>query len=136
MATGRLQSRKILIVDDDEDILGSIDLAMRAEGAATTLVTDGNAAVHAVKADPPQAVVLDMMLPKRSGFLVLEKIMEGEQRPVVVMITANQGKRHMAYAKSLGVDAYLVKPVALQRLVDLVVELVEDREEESGAEEG
>ena len=121
---------ELLIVDDDEDILGSIDLAMRAEGAATTLVTDGNAAVHMTLADPPDAVVLDMMLPKRSGFLVLEKIMEQEQRPIVVMITANQGKRHMAYAKALGVDAYLVKPVALQRLVDTVVHLLEEWEAE------
>ena len=127
MPTQRLTGRKILIVDDDEDILSSIDLAMRTEGAATTTVVDGNAAVHMVHADPPDAVVLDMMLPKRSGFLVLEKIMEAEEPPIVVMITANQGKRHMAYAKALGVHAYLIKPVPLQRLVDTVVDLVEDR---------
>ncbi|MCP3903711.1 MAG: response regulator [Planctomycetes bacterium] len=125
MASLRLESRNILIVDDDEDILGSIDVVMRAEGATTTTVTDGNAAVHMVNATGPDAVVLDMMLPKRSGFLVLEKIMEAPAPPVVVMITANQGKRHMAYAKALGVDAYLVKPVSLQRLVDTVVDLLD-----------
>ena len=64
------------------------------------------------------------MLPKRSGFLVLEKIKAGSSPPVVVMITANMGKRHMAYAQTLGVDAYLVKPVPLQRLVDTVVRLL------------
>jgi DNA-binding response OmpR family regulator len=71
-------------------------------------------------------VILDMMLPKRSGFLVLEKIMERDERPVVVMITANQGKRHMAYAQALGVDAYLNKPIALERLVDTVVRLLDE----------
>jgi len=125
MTSPRLESRNILIVDDDEDVLGSIDVVMRAEGATTTTVTDGNAAVHMVNAMGPDAVVLDMMLPKRSGFLVLEKIMEAPNPPVVVMITANQGKRHMAYAKALGVNAYLIKPVSLQRLVDTVVELLD-----------
>jgi DNA-binding response OmpR family regulator len=64
------------------------------------------------------------MLPKRSGFLVLERLKQRDEPPVVVMITANQGKRHMAYAESLGVDAYLVKPVPLQRLVETVVRLL------------
>ena len=128
MSTQRLQTRSILIVDDDEDVLGTIDLAMRAEGASTTSVTDGNAAVSMVHIGEPDAVILDMMLPKRSGFLVLEKIMDYEDPPVVVMITANQGKRHMEYARSLGVGAYLIKPVPLQRLVDTVVQLLEERE--------
>lgn len=128
MSTQRLQTRSILIVDDDEDVLGTIDLAMRAEGASTTSVTDGNAAVSMVHSGEPDAVILDMMLPKRSGFLVLEKIMDNEDPPVVVMITANQGKRHMEYARSLGVGAYLIKPVPLQRLVDTVVQLLEERE--------
>ncbi len=122
--TTRLQGRKVLIVDDDEDVLSSIDLAMRAEGATTESVTDGNEAVNACNAGSPDAVVLDMMLPKRSGFLVLEKIKKQPKPPVVVMITANQGKRHMAYAEALGVDAYVVKPVPLQRLVDIVVRLL------------
>ena len=122
--TTRLQGKKILIVDDDEDILGSIDLAMRAEGATTVTVTDGNAALSACHDGDPDAVVLDVMLPKQSGFLVLEKIKQQRQPPVVVMITANMGQRHMAYAESIGVDAYLVKPVPLQRLIDTVVELL------------
>lgn len=124
MPTARLQGKKVLIVDDDEDVLGSIDLAMRAEGASTETVTDGNAALTACAQRHPDAVVLDMMLPKRSGFLVLERIKELVRPPVVVMITANQGKRHMAYAQTLGVDAYLVKPVPLQRLIETVARLL------------
>jgi DNA-binding response OmpR family regulator len=123
--SARLQDRRILIVDDDEDILASIDLALRTEGAATHTVTDGNAAVTAAHAGF-DAVVLDMMLPRRSGFLVLEKLLEEERRPIVVMVTANQGKRHMEYAKDLGVDAYLVKPVPLERLIDTIAGLLEN----------
>jgi DNA-binding response OmpR family regulator len=134
VSTARLQGKKVLIVDDDEDILGSIDLAMRAEGAATETVTDGNAAVSACDGDGPDVVVLDMMLPKRSGFLVLERLKQRDEPPVVVMITANQGKRHMAYAESLGVDAYLVKPVPLQRLVETVVRLLGANGHRAGGE--
>ena len=130
--TTRLRGKKVIIVDDDEDILGSIDLAMRAEGANTQTVTDGNAAVAACEGDGPDAVVLDMMLPGRSGFLVLERLKQHGPAPVVVMITANQGRRHMAYAESLGVDAYLVKPVPLQRLVDTVVRLLGGEEAKAG----
>ena len=124
MSTLRLHGKKVLIVDDDEDILSSIDLAMRAEGADTRTVTDGNAALIAFDEGGPDAVVLDMMLPKRSGFVVLEHLKKLSNPPVVVMITANMGKRHMAYAQDLGVDAYLVKPVPLQRLVDTVIRLL------------
>ncbi len=74
MSTPRLQGKNVLIVDDDEDILSSIDLVMRAEGANTRTATDGNAALAAFDEGGPDAVVLDMMLPKRSGFVVLERL--------------------------------------------------------------
>lgn len=121
----RLANKRVLIVDDDADIRGSIELAMRGEGAHTEAVGDGNAAVHAAQTSPPDLVVLDMMLPKRSGFLVLEKIKQLEPPPVVIMVTANEGRRHMAYAEALGVDSYFIKPVPLQRLVDKAVALLE-----------
>lgn len=124
----RLDDRLVLIVDDDEDVLSSIELAMRTEGAETLTASDGSAAVSLCHHQEPEAVVLDMMLPKHSGFLVLEKIMEMDEPPVVVMITANKGKRHMAYAKALGVHAYMNKPVPLERLIDTVADLLEQRD--------
>jgi DNA-binding response OmpR family regulator len=123
--SGRLQDVRVLIVDDDQDILESFDAALQAEGALTMMVPDGNAAVAAVQEDPPDIVVLDMMLPKRSGFLVLERIKGFEDAPLVIMVTANEGKRHHSYADSLGVDAYLLKPVPLETLISTCVELLE-----------
>ncbi|MEM7229331.1 MAG: response regulator [Planctomycetota bacterium] len=128
MSTSRLEGRLILIVDDDEDVLSSIDLAMRSEGARTIKVTDGSAALHEIQHGDPDAIVLDMMLPKASGFLVLEKMIELEVPPPVVMVTANQGRRHMAYAESLGVSAYLSKPVSLTHLVDTVCDIIDRAE--------
>ncbi|MHC4908335.1 MAG: response regulator, partial [Planctomycetota bacterium] len=127
MTSQRLLGRNVLIVDDDEDILSSFELAMRAEGAATTTAADGTAAIQAARDTEVDAVILDMMLPRQSGFLVLEKLLAQEDPPAVVMVTANQGKRHMEYAESLGVHAYLNKPVPLDRLIDTVVRICEDR---------
>lgn len=130
---GRLEDVKVLIVDDDRDVLESMDAAFQAEGAATQLAMDGNEAVRICLEDPPQLVVLDMMLPRRSGFLALEKIKGRENSPLVIMVTANEGKRHQAYAESLGVDAYLLKPVPLQRLVAVAADLLAKQRAEEEA---
>ncbi len=124
----RLLDRKVLIVDDDSEVRSAIDHAMQAEGALTQACGDGNTAVRVVEADPPDLVILDMMLPKRSGFLVLEKIKGFENPPLVVMVTANEGKRHQQYAENLGVDGYVLKPVRLERLIVLAVNLLEKRD--------
>jgi DNA-binding response OmpR family regulator len=128
--TGRLTDVKVLIVDDDRDVLESIDAAFQSEGALTQLAMDGNEAVRICREEPPDLVILDMMLPKRSGFLALEKIKGYEDSPLIIMVTANEGKRHQAYAESLGVDKYLQKPVPLGRLLDVAVDLVQKRDAE------
>ncbi len=124
-AEARLTDHKILIVDDDPEVRDSIDAALRSEGALTMTCGDGNSAVRICESDKPELVVLDMMLPKRSGFLVLERIKDLEPRPRVVMVTANEGKRHQQYAEHLGVDGYMLKPVRLERLITLAQDLLE-----------
>ncbi len=126
----RLEGYKVLIVDDDSEVRAAIDNALQAEGALTQTCGDGNSAVRICEVDPPDLVVLDMMLPKRSGFLVLEKIKTFEASPHVVMVTANEGKRHQQYAEALGVDGYLLKPVRLERLITLVQDLLGEDDEE------
>lgn len=131
----RLLERKILIVDDDADIRTSFEAAMQAEGALTLTAADGNEAIRIVSEDPPELVVLDMMLPKRSGFLVLEKIKGYEESPAVIMVTANEGRRHQAYAESLGVDDYLQKPVPLAKLIETAARLLARRDDLLGLED-
>lgn len=121
---GRLEGVEILIVDDDHDVLEAMETALQSEGALTRTVSDGNAAVAAVQEAQPDLIVLDMMLPGKSGFLVLEKIKGTEDAPIVIMLTANEGKRHQEYAKSLGVDSYLLKPVPLEKLISTAERLL------------
>lgn len=122
----RLMDKTVLVVDDDPEVLESINQALQLEGALTQTCTDGNTAVRICEVDPPQLVVLDMMLPKRSGFLVLERIKKLPNPPKVIMVTANEGKRHQQYAENLGVDGYLLKPVRLERLIILAQDLLEE----------
>lgn len=134
---GMLEDVRVLIVDDEKDILDSIDAAFQSEGALTLTAMDGDEAVRICSADPPDVVILDMMLPKRSGFLALEKIKGKENSPIVIMVTANEGKRHQAYGESLGVDAYMLKPVPLGLLLNKAADLLDARDEAEGlVEEG
>jgi DNA-binding response OmpR family regulator len=120
----RLKAYKVLIVDDDPEVRSAIDHALQAEGALTQYCGDGNSAVRVCEAEPPDLVILDMMLPKRSGFLVLDRIKKLENAPVVIMVTANEGRRHQQYAETLGVDGYILKPVRLERLITLARDLL------------
>jgi len=122
-----LDGKKILIVDDDNDILTSIQAAFEPTGAVIETANNGNKAVDIAEKSQPDLVILDMMLPGRSGFLVLEKIKAKKPRgskPHVIMITGNQGARHKMYAESLGVSEYLNKPVKMDKLLSTAERLL------------
>jgi DNA-binding response OmpR family regulator len=123
----KLEGRHILVADDDPDVLASLRLAFESAGARVTSARDGNQAVELTKKTDPDLVVLDMMMPKRSGFLVMENIKpshDAETRPYVIMITANEGKRHELYARHLGVSDYLTKPFSMERLMERTCQLL------------
>jgi DNA-binding response OmpR family regulator len=116
--------KKILIVDDDTDILDAMSLTLEKLGQEIVTATDGNAAVEKAVELKPDIVILDLMLPKRGGFLVLQKLKGSPQakgkKPFVIMVTGNEGQRHKVFAQSLGVDEYLNKPFRMDRLTELV----------------
>ena len=115
-----LDGKRILLVDDDNDILTAMQAAFEPTGAQVETATNGNKAVELAEKNDPDIVVLDMMLPGRSGFLVLEKIKAKKPRnskPHVIMITGNQGGRHKMYAETLGVSEYFTKPVKMDKLI-------------------
>jgi len=115
-----LQGKKILLVDDDNDILTSMQAAFEPTGAVIETAGNGNKAVELAEKNQPDLVILDMMLPGRSGFMVLEKLKmrkPGNIKPFVIMITGNTGARHKMYAESQGVNEYFTKPVKLDKLI-------------------
>lgn len=123
-----LKDKRVLLVDDDHDILTSMQAAFEPTGAVIDTASNGNKAVEMVERDAPDLVILDMMLPGRSGFLVLEKIKAKKPRnskPFVIMITGNQGARHKMYAESLGVSEYMIKPVKMDKLISTAERLLQ-----------
>jgi DNA-binding response OmpR family regulator len=117
--------KRILLVDDDAEIVESLRLALESNGYTVLVARDGNQGLALSERENPDLVILDMMMPKRSGFLVLEKMRRTRETPLrVIMITANEGSRHKAYAEMLGVDDYIRKPFPMDRLIDSVQRLI------------
>jgi DNA-binding response OmpR family regulator len=119
------KKKRILLVDDDQEIVESMKIALAAKGYEILVARDGNQGLAMAERDEPSLVILDMMMPKRSGFLVLEKLRRTQKDPMrVIMITANEGSRHKAYAEMLGVDDYIRKPFAMDKLLESVERLL------------
>jgi DNA-binding response OmpR family regulator len=122
---GQKAGKRILLVDDDAEIVESLRLALEANGYMVLVARDGNQGLALSERENPDLVILDMMMPKRSGFLVLEKMRRTRETPMrVIMITANEGSRHKAYAEMLGVDDYIRKPFPMDRLIESVQRLI------------
>lgn len=112
------RSKTILLVDDDHEIIESMRGILETKGYRILVARDGNAGLAMAERENPDLIVLDMMMPRKSGFLVLEKLRTrpGGMIPTI-MVTANEGSRHRAYAEFLGVRDYLRKPFAMEKLV-------------------
>jgi DNA-binding response OmpR family regulator len=113
--------KTILLVDDDPEVLGAMRAVLDKRGYRVVTASDGNMGLAIAEREAPDLVIVDMMMPRKSGFLVLEKL-KGRNRdmPRVIMITANEGSRHRAYAEMLGVDDYIRKPFAMDKLLESV----------------
>ena len=130
-------NKTILVVDDDHELTDGLRMVLERNGYRVLVARDGNQGKQVIYQQRPDLVILDMMLPRRSGFLALEKIKGREDSPLVIMVTANEGKRHQEYARSLGVDDYLLKPVPLHRLIAVAADLIakQDQEDDAADEE-
>jgi DNA-binding response OmpR family regulator len=115
--------KTVLLVDDDNEIVQAMRAVLESKGFRILTASDGNAGLAVAERENPDLIVVDMMMPKKSGFLVVEKIKRKTPAPPMIMITANEGSRHRAYAELLGVDTYLRKPFAMERLVEEVQRL-------------
>jgi DNA-binding response OmpR family regulator len=116
--------KTILLVDDDAEIVGAMQTVLEKKGYRVLTAADGNRGLAIAERAAPDLIVVDMMMPRKSGFLVLEKLKgRPAHAPPVIMITANEGVRHQAHAEMLGVDDYLRKPFAMDQLLASVERL-------------
>ena len=114
------EQKLILIVDDDLELSDGIRAVLEHQGHKVVQARDGQQGKQAVYQHHPDLVILDMMMPRMGGYPVLEHFKGKADAPPIIMITANEGSRHKAYAEYLGVIDYIRKPFAMERLLESV----------------
>ena len=128
--------KSILLIEDDRDIATTLMKVLEGAGYAVQWGQNGLEGRRLAESISPDLVITDMMMPKMGGFPVLEFLKGLPHPPKVIMITANEGGRHKAYAEMLGVDDYLRKPFAMEVLLEAVERSLKsiDSDEKSGAD--
>src|SRR3954451_15354404 len=110
----------ILVVDDDRELVEGVRAVLERQGFKVIQAHDGHQGKQLIYNQRPDLVILDMMMPRMGGYPVLEHFRGKTDAPPIIMITANEGSRHKAYAEYLGVVDYIRKPFAMERLLEAV----------------
>ena len=113
---------RILIADDEQNIVISLEFLMKREGFDVSIAVDGEEAVDRIRSERPDLVLLDVMMPKKSGFEVCQEI-KGDpdlSSVKILMLTAKGRDTEVAKGLALGADAYMTKPFSTKELVDKV----------------
>jgi DNA-binding response OmpR family regulator len=116
----------VLCADDDEDILSLVSLRLQRAGYEVATAPDGDAAVEVARARRPALAVLDVMMPKRTGYEVLAELRSDDtlREMKVILLSARVQEGDVARGFEAGADAYLAKPFKAQDLVTKVQELL------------
>lgn len=112
--------KTVLIVDDDHELVEGLRSVLERQGFQVMQAHDGHQGKQMIYNHHPDLVILDMMMSRMGGFPVLEHFRGRADAPPIIMITANEGSRHKAYAEYLGVIDYIRKPFAMDRLLEAV----------------
>src|SRR5436853_967148 len=112
--------KTILVVGDEMELSDGLRIVLEKQGYHVIQARDGQQGKQLVYQHHPDLVILDMMMPRMGGYPVLEHFKGKTDAPPIIMITANEGSRHKAYAEYLGVVDYIRKPFAMERLLEAV----------------
>lgn len=116
---------KALIVDDHRSQVEGIEFALRKLNLDVLFTDDGNKGLAIIKTTPLDIIILDLGMPGRSGFIILEQLRcEDIYNGPVIVVTGIEGFRHQSYAMTLGADAFFRKPYAIEEVVAKVAELL------------
>lgn len=118
--------KRVLVVDDDLQFAEATRIALERCGYEVLLAHDGNQGLMSAERESPDLIVLDVMMPRRSGFGVLERVRcQPGAGPRIVMVTANEEPRHQEFAVARGADAFLQKPFDMRELIAAVDRLLQ-----------
>ena len=121
-----MTARRVLIADDEPNIVVSLEYLMKREGHEVIVARDGDEALAAIRRDRPDLVLLDVMMPGRSGFDVCAAVRADESLAAtrIVLLTAKGRDTDVAKGTALGADAYVTKPFSTRELAARVRELL------------
>lgn len=118
--------KRVLLVDDDAEIRDSVRTVLELHGYNVLLACDGSEGLVRAERDAPDLIVLDVLMPRRSGFAVLDRLAKRPAaKPRIIVVTANEGERQQELATSKGADGFLQKPFELGQLVTMINSLLE-----------
>ena len=119
-------SKKVLIVDDEPNIVISLEFLVKMEGFTVAVAADGEEALAKVAEFSPDLILLDVMMPKKSGFEVCEALRADPARSglKIIMLTAKGRDTEMAKGLALGADAYMTKPFSTKDLIARIREVL------------
>ena len=127
--------RKVLIVDDEPNIVTALEFLLKRSGYDVRTVANGAEALAALEADRPDVVLLDIMMPVKSGYEVCQRMRERpEWRDIkIVMVSAKGRGAEVSKGLSVGADLYVTKPFSTQELLDQINGLFADAHKPAGA---
>jgi DNA-binding response OmpR family regulator len=119
--------KHVLIADDEANIVISLEFLMKREGHRVSVARDGDAALAAIREQRPDLVLLDVMMPGKTGFEVCQAVRADEALAGVkiLMLSAKGRDTDLAKGNALGADAYMTKPFSTRELADKVREMLE-----------
>ena len=127
-AAMRRELPRILLVDDDADVLHSTREFLQEAGYEVLVARDGARALACAERDAPDLVVLDIVMPHQSGLSVLQRLRRGyKDPPKIVVVTGNAEPKVRQYAHSAGVDAFVSKPFDIDQLLATIESLLGER---------
>ena len=120
--------RHILIADDEPNIVISLEFLMKREGYRVSVARDGDAALALIRSEQPDLVLLDVMMPGKTGFDVCQAVRAEETLAAVkiLMLSAKGRDTDLAKGTALGADAYMTKPFSTRELADKVREMLSE----------
>ncbi|MBA3056999.1 MAG: response regulator [Gammaproteobacteria bacterium] len=119
-------NHKILVADDEPNIVISLEYLLKREGYSVLIARDGQEALERIARDKPNLVLLDVMMPKKTGFEVCQEVRASDAASSIkiLMLTAKGRDTDAAKGLALGADAYITKPFSTRELVQKVAELL------------
>ncbi len=117
---------KVLVADDEPNIVISLEYLLKREGYTVTVAKDGQEALDAIALERPDLVLLDVMMPRKSGFEVCQEVRANEalQSIKILMLTAKGRDTDVAKGLALGADGYMTKPFSTRELVSKVAQML------------